>query len=187
MEDIDDINEYRKRYFRQKRKNTVGLLNMNRRRRDAENKRRPDVRAKGDAHRKARRSYNDLSILRERQRAMYNMAKKRAREAGVPFTITHEDIWIPEKCPVFGVAFAPFACGLAWNSPSMDRIVPELGYTPDNIVIVSHLANRCKSDASPDELRRIADFFDRLASERNLEWKTRVVGAPNGATTTTSA
>ena len=33
-------------------------------------------------------------------------------------------------------------------SPSLDRIVPKKGYIPGNLVIVSDIVNRLKSDAS---------------------------------------
>lgn len=46
-------------------------------------------------------------------------------------------------------------------SPSIDRIVPELGYVPGNIAIISWRANDLKKDATADEMRRIADWIDK--------------------------
>ncbi|WP_145960516.1 hypothetical protein [Novosphingobium meiothermophilum] len=45
------------------------------------------------------------------------------------------------------------------NSPSLDRIEPELGYVPGNTIVISNRANRLKSDATIDELRAIASFY----------------------------
>lgn len=92
------------------------------------------------------------------EKVMLSMAKNRAKAIGVPFTITLEDICIPQTCPILGV---PLVRGLAdgmQNSPSLDRIIPELGYVPGNICVISHRANRIKTDATPDELRRVADY-----------------------------
>lgn len=45
---------------------------------------------------------------------------------------------------------------------SLDRIVPSLGYVPGNVAVISHRANRIKSDATADELRAVADWLDGL-------------------------
>jgi len=39
------------------------------------------------------------------------------------------------------------------NSPSLDRVVPERGYTADNVRVISDHANRLKSDLSFAELK----------------------------------
>lgn len=38
------------------------------------------------------------------------------------------------------------------NSPSLDAILPELGHMRGNVQVISHLANRMKSDANLEEL-----------------------------------
>lgn len=40
----------------------------------------------------------------------------------------------------------------------MDRIIPELGYTKGNVVVISFRANRLKNDATYEELRALADY-----------------------------
>ncbi|WP_410212326.1 hypothetical protein [Phenylobacterium sp.] len=93
---------------------------------------------------------------------MLSNARSRAKRAGVPCTITVEDIVVPSHCPVLGIPLARRLGrkGGCDQSPSLDRIVPELGYVPGNIVVVSRRANRIKNDASIDELRAIADFYE---------------------------
>lgn len=66
---------------------------------------------------------------------------------------------IPSHCPILGIPLFKGKSGGEANSPSLDRIEPELGYVPGNIVVISNRANRLKSDATIDELRAIASFY----------------------------
>lgn len=91
---------------------------------------------------------------------MYQRIKGRAKKHRLPFDLELEDIVIPDKCPVFGV---PFVIGTKskWN-PSLDRIIPDKGYVKGNITVISVRANSIKNDATPDELRKVADYVDSL-------------------------
>ena len=75
-------------------------------------------------------------------------AKTRAKKQGVPFEITVEDICIPNVCPYLGIKIEPFS---EWNYPSLDKIIPELGYVKGNIQVISNLANTMKSSASIEQ------------------------------------
>lgn len=91
---------------------------------------------------------------------MLRSAKHRAKKQGVPFDIEKSDLVIPELCPVLGM---PLVCNAGTgnakqNSPSLDKIVPELGYTKGNIQIISYLANAMKSDATPEQLILFAEW-----------------------------
>jgi len=68
---------------------------------------------------------------------------------------------LPEKCPVLGI---PLVYGMnsrenRFASPSLDRINSALGYIPGNVVVVSWRANSLKKDATPTELRALADYY----------------------------
>lgn len=81
-------------------------------------------------------------------------AKHRAKVQNLPFNLELEDIVIPELCPVFGT---PLVCnagqgGAKHDSPSLDKIIPELGYVKGNVQIISNLANVMKHDATPEQL-----------------------------------
>jgi len=88
-------------------------------------------------------------------------AKARALRAGLPFNLTEEDIVIPEFCPVLGLRLSHNwrGSGPHDNSPSVDRLVPSLGYVRGNVVVVSWRANRLRSNGSAREFRRIATFY----------------------------
>lgn len=89
---------------------------------------------------------------------MLYSARQRAVKFNVPFNLTVEDILIPEFCPILGVK-------LQFNTdhaPSLDRIIPELGYTKGNVMVVSTKANLMKNNASKDELLAFAKGILKL-------------------------
>tara|TARA_X000000368_G_scaffold366617_1_gene313522 strand:- start:861 stop:1379 length:519 start_codon:yes stop_codon:yes gene_type:complete len=61
-----------------------------------------------------------------------------------------------KKCPVFGLTME-FG-GHHDNSPSLDRIDPAKGYTKNNVLWISYLANRMKSNLNLKELVQIRDW-----------------------------
>lgn len=87
-------------------------------------------------------------------------AKKRAKKQGVPFEISLE--WFEARfednggrCEITGIAFnldrpkhAPFG-------PSIDRIEPSLGYTPENCRIVCYIVNCARNQFSDNEFRQM--------------------------------
>ena len=99
-------------------------------------------------------------------------AKQRAKRKGLAFNLTEKDIRIPKYCPVFGIQLTPqYGNGKQCDiSPTLDRINPKLGYVVGNVIVISHLANRLKSDATPALLRRIADFYDTLCPSATLAY-----------------
>lgn len=89
--------------------------------------------------------------------------RRDAKKHGVPFSITLEDLLpLPEKCPVLGIPLKHGATGGEDASPSIDRIIPTLGYVRGNVIVVSLKANRIKNDATPDELMEVARFYKEL-------------------------
>jgi hypothetical protein len=99
---------------------------------------------------------------------MLYAAKNRAKEKGLPFTISKADISIPTHCPALGIPLEPSA-GLAKdNSPSLDRIDSSAGYEPGNVAVISARANKLKNDSTSDELYRVA-FWVRSMEERKVK------------------
>jgi hypothetical protein len=80
---------------------------------------------------------------------LYKNAKSRAAKKGIEFSISIEDIIVPEVCPVFKV---PFDKSTRKYSYSLDRKDPTKGYTKDNVWVISQLANAMKWDSTPEEL-----------------------------------
>ena len=90
------------------------------------------------------------------RRAMVTQAKTRARKRNIPFDMHWTDLpELPEKCPVLGIEIVwAFRGKGGWydDSPSIDRIIPALGYVAGNVRIISNRANRLKADATLEEM-----------------------------------
>ena len=93
---------------------------------------------------------------------MFLSAKRRAKKHSVPFNLDFSKFpEIPDKCPVLGIPLnkSPKGkIGPKFNSPTLDRIKPEMGYVEGNIQIISHRANTIKSDATVEEILKVADY-----------------------------
>lgn len=95
------------------------------------------------------------------ERLLWRYAKRRARENGLPFTITVEDVkaaWPSDGlCPILGIRLVKGVRVQHQGSPTLDAFVPQLGYTPSNIAVVSYLANAIKRDVTdPTVFERVA-------------------------------
>ena len=102
---------------------------------------------------------------------LYN-AKKRAKKLNIEFTITIKSFKEQTHCLIFKHVQFNFSSSKKNGSDSMsiDRIDPSKGYTPDNVWLISQRANRIKNDASPEELRLIAEAVaERMSSHAKGE------------------
>jgi hypothetical protein len=88
---------------------------------------------------------------------MWRNARNRARRKGLPFNIEVADIIIPDVCPILQIPF-DMSGNRSQYSPSLDRIIPDLGYVKGNIMVVCDKANAMKNCATFDELRLFADW-----------------------------
>ena len=103
---------------------------------------------------------------------LWYAAKQRSNRFGYEFTITPDDIVVPELCPVFGtplrqqIGIGRISAMSNYEGPSLDRIDNSKGYTPDNICVISARANCIKGNATPEELIGLAKY---VISKFNLE------------------
>lgn len=80
----------------------------------------------------------------------------------LPYTISVDDIIIPDNCPICGVLMRPSEKrGGDSQSPTLDKIVPEIGYVKGNIAVICKGCNSMKGKGSADDHRRIADYIDK--------------------------
>lgn len=108
------------------------------------------------------------AFLRNPEKAMWQNAKSRAKKKGIPFSISVEDIKIPEICPILKIPLQHATVIHKQGSPTVDRIVTRLGYIPGNVWVISHRANQLKNDATQKELRMILEAVDAIIEERGL-------------------
>lgn len=110
---------------------------------------------------------NRLNYYRKKQEKKINPAlsllkgaKGRATKNNLPFDITIEDIIVPAVCPVFGIPIVVSDKIKTDNSPSLDRIIPSLGYVKGNVQVISWKANRLKNNATLGELQQLVSYLE---------------------------
>jgi hypothetical protein len=93
---------------------------------------------------------------------MWNSAKNRAKKENIPFTLRLEDLIalkFPDKCPIFNIPLKQNKQFHKDYSPSLDRIIPELGYVKGNVAIISWKANSLKSNGTIDDFLAIITYL----------------------------
>jgi hypothetical protein len=91
---------------------------------------------------------------------LLHKAKIRAKKGHLPFDLKLEDIQIPEFCPVLPyIKLNRNNTKLSFDSPTVDRLVPELGYVKGNIHVISWRANDVKGNATSEELIAVAEWM----------------------------
>lgn len=116
-------------------------------------------------YREKRRVYHKHYRSENRERRMLADAKARATKGGFPCTIELQDIFIPNKCPLLNVPFqrkGPYA-------PSLDKLVPSLGYVPGNVLVISCRANAIKHNATLEELQKLTNNLAIILAFRRME------------------
>jgi hypothetical protein len=94
---------------------------------------------------------------------MWRRAKAQAEKEGLPFSIMPDDIVVPDKCPVFGVLLRRSSGPGARStdcSPTLDKVIPELGYVRGNICVISRRANLVKNDGTAEEHKAIVEYIE---------------------------
>lgn len=81
---------------------------------------------------------------------LYYRAKQRTQKNGREFSISIEDIVIPNVCPVLGIIM---------DRPSLDRKDSKRGYSKDNIEVISTRANMLKNNATIEELEAVVRYL----------------------------
>jgi hypothetical protein len=57
------------------------------------------------------------------------------------------------KCPLLNINLKKGIKKIQDNSLTLDRIIPKLGYVVDNVMFISHKANRIKNNLTLNEMR----------------------------------
>lgn len=96
---------------------------------------------------------------------LYHGAKSRSKANNLPFDL--DIVFVAslleesKVCPLLEVEYDN-----GKYTQSLDKIIPELGYTKSNVWIVSRRANTIKNDASLEELTLLLSNFKRMLEEK---------------------
>lgn len=93
---------------------------------------------------------NELSYKKE----MLRSARQRATKKNLEFNIDISDINFPDKCPLLNISMSINSKNKDF-SYSLDRVDSSKGYIKGNVWVISHKANRIKSDATVEELEML--------------------------------
>lgn len=107
---------------------------------------------------------------RVKHNALVNI-KERARRRGYESDLSIEDLpELTDVCPVLGLRYNRGSLKDKNASPSIDRRNTNLPYLKkykDNLVFISHRANRIKTDASIDEIEKVLLYMKIQSDEAN--------------------
>ena len=85
------------------------------------------------------------------EKYIWRVARERAAKYGIEFTIQISDVIVPSICPLLEIPITPAIDKATDNSPSLDKVNPNLGYIPGNVRVISRKANWMKSNAETAE------------------------------------
>ncbi len=92
----------------------------------------------------------------------YTHAKQRAEKFKLPFDLTRGYLSsiLVDECPVFGTKFVFQGAKVAHlQSPTLDRLDPSKGYVRGNVAVISRFANNIKSNATSEQVVRVAAWM----------------------------
>lgn len=90
---------------------------------------------------------------------MLSQAKIRAKRDGREFNIDKTDVVIPTHCPVLGIELHHGKRAACDHSPTLDRRDTTKGYVKGNVFVISHRANKLKSNMTLEEIEALASYM----------------------------
>lgn len=118
-------------------------------------RRRPEIMAKVRATQRARKTENWIDSL-------WRGSRSSSKARNLEHAITRDDlhaVWERQngRCYWTGVEMEPTEVNRHPLKPSLDRIDPARGYTPDNIVLACLMVNLGRSNCGPDDFMAALD------------------------------
>lgn len=128
-----------------------------------------------------KRTYRELNRANMMQKhgVLYYIAqgaKRRAKKAGRTYSLDLSKLEMPSHCPITGVKLAYpnsdaklDSQGPRVNSVSLDRINNDVGYTNDNVRVISYSANRIKGDMTREQIEAL--YYYTFPERAPKDWK----------------
>jgi hypothetical protein len=108
---------------------------------------------------------NTLHLTQKDFKHIWTHLKASAKKRNIAFTLSPSDIdeiGIPITCPILGIPLYFHRDMAEDDSISYDRIDSSKGYSLDNLIVISHRANKLKSNATLEEMKKIVNFYEQL-------------------------
>lgn len=106
------------------------------------------------------REIKDAWVYNNRAKRILSVLRWKSKKNNIPFSIVEEDLLpFPVVCPVLGIQLDYEAEKNAHNAPSVDRVIPSLGYIKGNVHIISMRANTLKRDGTSEELEKVLSYI----------------------------
>ena len=108
---------------------------------------------------------------KEHLRILLRDATKRSSKKNEKVSLTKEDIKeiAVTRCPILGIELI-IGSQDWYNSPTLDRIDNTKGYEKGNVIMVSHLANSIKNQATPNQILKVGNFYKKLYEEKGIKY-----------------
>ena len=100
---------------------------------------------------------------------LLNYAKNRAIKSNSPFNLEKGDLKAVSNCPICDVVIdysRSVKVGLK-NSPSIDKVIPSLGYVKGNTAVICLNCNRKKQDNTVEDLQKIINYINSFKEVPN--------------------
>lgn len=113
---------------------------------------------------------NTTHLTQKDFKFLWTHLKASAKKRNIPFDLKPSDIdliGIPITCPVLGIPIYFHREMVKDDSISFDRIDSTKGYTVDNLIVVSYRANKLKSNATLDEMKKIVNFYSNICCDNS--------------------
>lgn len=92
-------------------------------------------------------------------KTIYSRLKSSAKKRNIDFNLLLTDLYelsYPLSCPILNIPLQFNRGKVQDNSYSIDRIDSSLGYSRENIQVISYRANMLKNNATAEELTQLA-------------------------------
>ena len=118
------------------------------------------------------KNHNYSCVTCRRAQSMVSRSKSRAKNAGLEHDITIDDIIIPKLCPLLdieleSIRFTDRNNTVSDATPTLDRIDNTKGYIKGNVWVVSMLANRIMTSATPEQVIQVGKRFKKKLESIN--------------------
>lgn len=102
---------------------------------------------------------------------IYRVARKKALRNEQPFLVSSKEITVPSRCPLLNVRLKQ-PNGRVTNNPTLICVIPEIGWIPSNVVVVSGKAAKILQQFTIHELTTLGKNLDKRIKKQWAKYET---------------